>query len=176
MAVCSCLMKSQAHRTGYVCQIPHRAGTSHEPRCRTSAHTSQRSWKDLSYPDLAFQILSLYISPSEIPPQDLKAIIDRSYSTFRADDVVPLTHLQDNLYLLELFHGPSYSFKDCALQFLGNLFEYFLVRKNQGKVGKGVFISGHRTVGTSANEAIARHHLTVVGATSGDVSCPTSSI
>ncbi|KAL5356740.1 tryptophan synthase beta subunit-like PLP-dependent enzyme [Aspergillus floccosus] len=109
-----------------------------------------RNWKDLSYPDLAFQILSLYISPSEIPPQDLKAIIDRSYSTFRADDVVPLTHLQDNLYLLELFHGPSYSFKDCALQFLGNLFEYFLVRKNQGKVGKD------------------RHHLTVVGATSGD--------
>ncbi|GAB1215644.1 hypothetical protein ATERTT37_004836 [Aspergillus terreus] len=98
-----------------------------------------RSWKDLSYPDLAFQILSLYISPSEIPPQDLKAIIDRSYSTFRADDVVPLTHLQDNLYLLELFHGPSYSFKDCALQFLGNLFEYFLVRKNKGKVGKAIY-------------------------------------
>ncbi|KAF9886939.1 threonine synthase [Aspergillus nanangensis] len=110
-----------------------------------------QSWKDLSYADLAFQIFSLYISPSEIPPNDLKAIIDRSYSTFRADEVVPLVHLQDdNLYLLELFHGPSYSFKDCALQFLGNLFEYLLVRKNQGKEGKD------------------RHHLTVVGATSGD--------
>ncbi|KAL6701497.1 tryptophan synthase beta subunit-like PLP-dependent enzyme [Trichoderma pleuroticola] len=109
-----------------------------------------RNWKDLSYAELAFEILSLYISRSEIPADDLKAIIDRSYSTFRAEDVAPLTHLEDNLYLLELFHGPSYSFKDCALQFLGNLFEYFLVRKNQGKVGK------------------ERHHLTVVGATSGD--------
>ena len=75
---------------------------------------SQQSWKDLSYADLAFRILSLYISPDEIPSADLKDIIDRSYSTFRAQDVVPLEHLHDNLYLLELFHGPSYSFKDCA--------------------------------------------------------------
>ncbi|KAK1145891.1 hypothetical protein N8T08_003837 [Aspergillus melleus] len=110
-----------------------------------------QSWKDLSYADLALKILSLYISPSEIPTEDLKGIIDRSYSTFRAEDITPLVHLQnDNLYLLELFHGPSYSFKDCALQFLGNLFEYLLVRKNQGKQTKD------------------KHHLTVVGATSGD--------
>ncbi|WEW56230.1 threonine synthase [Emydomyces testavorans] len=99
-----------------------------------------RSWKDLSYADLAFRIFRLYISSCEIPGDDLKSIIDRSYSTFRAKDVTPLVHLQDNnLYLLELFHGPSYSFKDCALQFLGNLFEYFLVRKNRGKEGKGGF-------------------------------------
>ncbi|EEY15445.1 threonine synthase [Verticillium alfalfae VaMs.102] len=49
-----------------------------------------------------------------------------------------------------LFHGPTFAFKDVALQFLGNLFEYFLVRKNEGKTGRD------------------RHHLTVVGATSGD--------
>ncbi|PYH88973.1 threonine synthase [Aspergillus ellipticus CBS 707.79] len=110
-----------------------------------------QSWKDLSYPELALKIFSLYISTSEIPTEELKGIIDRSYSTFRAEDVVPLVHLKDdNLYLLELFHGPSYSFKDCALQFLGNLFEFLLVRKNQGK------------------EAKDKHHLTVVGATSGD--------
>ncbi|KAI0857560.1 tryptophan synthase beta subunit-like PLP-dependent enzyme [Xylaria cubensis] len=113
--------------------------------------TNWQEWKDLSYTELAFRIFSLYISPDEIPADDLKALIERSYSTFRADNVAPLVHLQDNnLYLLELFHGPSYSFKDCALQFLGNLFEYFLVRRNQGKEGKD------------------RHHLTVVGATSGD--------
>ncbi|KAF2971978.1 hypothetical protein GQX73_g1579 [Xylaria multiplex] len=110
-----------------------------------------QEWKDLPYTELAFRIFSLFISTDEIPSDDLKAIIERSYSTFRADNVAPLVHLQDNnLYLLELFHGPSYSFKDCALQFLGNLFEYFLVRKNRGKEGKD------------------RHHLTVVGATSGD--------
>ncbi|KAI0596073.1 tryptophan synthase beta subunit-like PLP-dependent enzyme [Biscogniauxia sp. FL1348] len=109
-----------------------------------------QSWKDLSFPDLALEILSLYISPSEIPRDDLKGIIDRSYSTFRAPETTPLRHLHDNLYLLELFHGPTFAFKDVALQFLGNLFEYFLVRKNAGKTGA------------------ERHHLTVVGATSGD--------
>ena len=45
--------------------------------------------------------------------------------------------LADSLYLLELFHGPTFAFKDVALQFLGNLFEYFLVRKNRGKTGRG---------------------------------------
>lgn len=110
------------------------------------------SWKDLSFADLAYNVLSLYISPSEIPAQDLKDIIRRSYSTFRAPDITPLVTLNEkkNLYLLELFHGPTFAFKDVALQFLGNLFEYFLVRRNKGK-------TGHE-----------RHHLTVVGATSGD--------
>ncbi|KAH9893686.1 threonine synthase [Xylariomycetidae sp. FL2044] len=112
--------------------------------------TNWQSWKDLSFPDLALEILSLYIAPSEIPREDLKGIIDRSYSTFRAPETTPLRHLHDNLYLLELFHGPTFAFKDVALQFLGNLFEYFLVRKNVGKSGTD------------------RHHLTVVGATSGD--------
>ncbi|KAH6860859.1 threonine synthase, partial [Alternaria rosae] len=109
-------------------------------------------WKNLSFADLAFEIFSLYISPSEIPAADLKDIIHRSYSTFRAQDVVPTVTLdkQKNIHLLELFHGPTFAFKDVALQFLGNLFEYFLVRKNQGKTGRD------------------REHLTVIGATSGD--------
>ena len=107
-------------------------------------------WSKLSFSDLAFEILSLYISPSEIPSADLKEIINRSYSTFRAPETTPLVSLTNKLYLLELFHGPTFAFKDVALQLLGNLFEYFLVRRNKGKTGKD------------------RHHLTVVGATSGD--------
>lgn len=95
------------------------------------------SWKDLSFADLAYNILSLYISPAEIPAEDLKDIINRSYSTFRHESVTPLKHLQDKLYLLELFHGPTFAFKDVALQFLGNLFEYFLTRRNVGRVGRG---------------------------------------
>ncbi|KAI9849459.1 MAG: threonine synthase [Sclerophora amabilis] len=107
-------------------------------------------WQDHSFSELAYEILSLYISPSEIPPADLKDIIARSYSTFRTPDVTPLIRLDEKLYLLELFFGPTYAFKDVALQFLGNLFEYFLVRRNKDATGK------------------ERHRLTVVGATSGD--------
>ena len=112
----------------------------------------ESEWRDLSFEDLAFRIMSLYVSESEIPANDLKDIIKRSYSTFRDPERTPLVELdgKKNLHLLELFHGPTLAFKDVALQFLGNLFEYFLVRKNQGKEGKD------------------RHHLTVIGATSGD--------
>ncbi|PLN83228.1 threonine synthase [Aspergillus taichungensis] len=112
----------------------------------------ESEWRDLSFEDLAFQIMSLYVSSSEIPPEDLKDIIKRSYSTFRHPERTPLVELdaKKHLHLLELFHGPTFAFKDVALQFLGNLFEYFLIRKNKGKEGKD------------------RHHLTVIGATSGD--------
>jgi threonine synthase len=103
---------------------------------------------------LAFEILSLYISPSEIPAADLKDIIHRSYATFRAPETTPLVHLNDNTYLLELFHGPTFAFKDVALQFLGNLFEYFLVRKNEGKTGRGRL--------TPCNATLSRISLSLV--------------
>lgn len=95
----------------------------------------------------------LYISPDEIPDADLKELINRSYSTFRHPDIAPLKELdaEKGLYVMELFHGPTFAFKDVALQFVGNLFEYFLVRKNK-----------------DVKEGDKRHHLTVVGATSGD--------
>ncbi|KAF1996870.1 threonine synthase-like protein [Amniculicola lignicola CBS 123094] len=110
------------------------------------------NWKDLSFEELAYEIFSLYISPSEIPSADLKTIIHKSYSTFRAKNITPIVTLdkEKNVHLLELFHGPTFAFKDVALQFLGNLFEYFLVRRNEGKEGRN------------------REHLTVIGATSGD--------
>ena len=109
-------------------------------------------WLYWSFEELAFRIFSLYISPDEIPPADLRRVVDRSYSTFDTPDITPLVTLDEGqqLSLLELFHGPTFAFKDVALQFLGNLFEYFLVRRNQGKTGQ------------------EREHLTVIGATSGD--------
>lgn len=62
-----------------------------------------------------------------------------------------MNKLTDTIYVLELFHGPTFAFKDVALQLLGNLFEFFLKRRNQGK---------------APNEKPEK--LTVVGATSGD--------
>ncbi len=118
-----------------------------------NARSQYLEWKDLSFSDLAFQVMRLYINESEILDQELMSIVDRSYSTFRHPETVPVIKLdeQKNLHLLELFHGPTFAFKDVALQFLGNLFEFFLVRKNK-----------HLEAEKS------RHHLTVIGATSGD--------
>lgn len=112
----------------------------------------QTTWASLSFRQLALEICSLFISPDEIPREDLQELVDRSYGSFRHQpDVAPLHKLTDRQYILELFHGPTYAFKDVALQFVGNLFEYFLQRRNRGK-----------------KEGEARDRLTVVGATSGD--------
>ncbi|KAG0340136.1 threonine synthase [Podila horticola] len=108
-------------------------------------------WAHLSFQELALEVLSLYIDSSEIPREDLKDLVDRSYATFRHSDITPLHKVKDGLYILELFHGPTFAFKDVALQFVGNLFEYFLKRKNAG-----------------IENPADRHKITVVGATSGD--------
>ena len=83
------------------------------------------SWQGLSYQDLAFEVMTRFID--DIPVSDLKALIKRSYEPFDHPDIAPLVHL-DGLHILELFHGPTLAFKDIALQFLGNLFEYLLRR------------------------------------------------
>ncbi|MFA6815537.1 MAG: threonine synthase [Lentisphaeria bacterium] len=85
-------------------------------------------WKTLSYPELAFHIIRLFTG-NDIPDPDLKKIIQKSYATFTADDVVPVKKLADKLYFAELFHGPTLAFKDIALQFLGNVFEYILQQR-----------------------------------------------
>lgn len=110
-------------------------------------------WKDLTFEQLAFNIMREYIAESEIPNDDLRSLVEKSYSTFRAEDITPLKSLdaKSGLYILELFHGPTYAFKDVALQFVGNLFEYFLVRRNAG-----------------ITDPSKREKITVVGATSGD--------
>lgn len=95
----------------------------------------------LPYPELALKIMQPFIG-DEIPHADLKRLIDESYATFRHTAIAPLKQLGPNEFLLELFHGPTLAFKDFALQFLGRVLEYFLLR-------------GNRT-------------LTVIGATSGD--------
>jgi threonine synthase len=85
------------------------------------------SWQKLTYAELAFEVMSRFVD--DIPSSNLKDIINRSYATFTAEEVTPLVH-KGGLHILELFHGPTLAFKDVALQFLGNLFEYLLA-KNQ---------------------------------------------
>ncbi len=79
-------------------------------------------WENLSYPELAFEVMNLF---TDFPEDDLRTIIQKSYSTFRDDDITPLVEV-GGIHILELFHGPTLAFKDLALQFLGNLFEYIL--------------------------------------------------
>ncbi len=92
------------------------------------------------YTELAFTIFKRFIG-NDIPDNDLRELIKKSYKTFSTDLVAPLQEV-DRLYIQELFHGPTLAFKDVALQFLGNLFEYLLQQQ--------------------------KHSLNIIGATSGD--------
>jgi threonine synthase len=103
------------------------------------------TWRFLSYPELAFEVVSLFAT--DIPPADLRAIVGKSYTreAFGQAAIVPMTSLeslQPGLSLLGLSNGPTLAFKDLAMQLLGNLFEYALAKTGG--------------------------HLNIVGATSGD--------
>jgi threonine synthase len=78
------------------------------------------------YPELAFAVLSQFIT--DIAPEDLRAIVSRTYTaaTFGDPRITPLTTLEPGLHLLHLSNGPTLAFKDVALQLLGNLFEHVL--------------------------------------------------
>jgi threonine synthase len=82
-----------------------------------------KAMEQFTYQELANEIISYYVD-GEIPENELKHLIEKSYSTFRDPEVTPVKKVRDNMYVLELFHGPTFAFKDVALQFLGNLYAY----------------------------------------------------
>ncbi len=88
-------------------------------------------WRALSYPELAFEIVSLFAT--DISAADLKAIVDKTYTKeiFGSDDITPLKTLEPGLHILELSNGPTLAFKDVAMQLLGNLFEYVLEKRGE---------------------------------------------
>lgn len=106
-----------------------------------SAETLE-SWRGLPYADLAFEVLSRFAT--DIPAEDLRRLTRAAYTPqiFNSEDIVPLRPLNDGLSLLGLSEGPTLAFKDMAMQFLGQVFEYVLTQR-----------------GTTLN---------IVGATSGD--------
>src|SRR4051794_24361216 len=104
-----------------------------------------QAMSQLSYEELAYEIISYYVD-GEIPDDELKKLIEKSYATFRHPEVTPVKQLKDNMYVLELFHGPTFAFKDVALQFLGNLYSYI-----SKKTGETINILGATSGDTGAS-------------------------
>jgi threonine synthase len=95
----------------------------------------------LPYAELAARIIALFAGEA-FPADALRALAAAAYRAFSHPAVAPLVQLDERLWLLELFHGPTLAFKDIALQLLARLFDAALARRRQ--------------------------RVTVVGATSGD--------
>jgi len=81
------------------------------------------AWGDLRYGDLAFEVVRLFAT--DIPTDDLRGLVTRAYGEAFVPEVAPVVSAGET-FVLELWHGPTMSFKDVALQLLGNLFEYIL--------------------------------------------------
>ena len=115
------------------------------------------AWSRLPYEELAFEVIRLFAD--DIPAGDLRAIVRKSYATFRpvppapdqawtGPEPVPVRPAGP-VHLVELYHGPTLAFKDVALQFLGNLFEYVL-----GETGRRLNV----VVATSGDTGSAAIH------------------
>jgi threonine synthase len=100
-----------------------------------------RALRGLPYADLAAHLIGLFAAPS-IDGDTLRRLCRDAYAGFTHPATVPLVQLDTNLFVQELFHGPTFAFKDLALQLVGRLFELVLERE--------------------------RKRVTIVGATSGD--------
>jgi Threonine synthase len=105
--------------------------------------------KKLNYNELSTEIINLF-SSDFISKDELSSLIEKSYSTFREKEVVKLSNVGE-IKLLELFHGPTLAFKDVAMQFIGNLYEYYL-SKNKKKINIIVATSGD--TGAAAIDAV----------------------
>ena len=94
-----------------------------------------------SYAELAADLVGRFAGDA-FSAVELRRFATAAYGEFRHAAVAPLVQLDHQLWLLELFHGPTLAFKDLALQFVGRLLDAAVARR--------------------------REHVTIIGATSGD--------
>ncbi|KRE18021.1 threonine synthase [Bosea sp. Root381] len=107
----------------------------------TLGHDEIAGLSGKSYAQVAERIVGA-LADGDIEDTALKTMIAEAYATFRHPAVCPLTQIGDNLFVLELFHGPTLAFKDVAMQLLGRLMDHVLKLRGE--------------------------RATIVGATSGD--------
>ncbi|MFS2242997.1 threonine synthase [Microbacterium sp. OR16] len=94
---------------------------------QVDAETLER-WRALTYPQLATEVLSLFAT--DIPREDLARMTAAAYAGF-PDAVVPLRSIGGGLTIVGLSEGPTLAFKDMAMQFLGQVLEYVLEKKDR---------------------------------------------
>lgn len=105
---------------------------------------------------MSFQEISYHVADAffgeDIPADDLREIV---YDTLSFD--APVVKVKDNIYSLELFHGPTLAFKDVGGRFMARLLGYFLKKRGNREVNVLVATSG------DTGSAVANGFLGVEG-------------
>ena len=107
----------------------------------TLPHETIAGFAGKPYGEVAQAVLTPFVG-DDLDAATLAGMIEAAYAPFRHAAIAPLQQIDANLFVLELFHGPTLAFKDLAMQLLARLMEHALTRRGQ--------------------------HATIVGATSGD--------
>lgn len=84
--------------------------------------------KSLSYKELAYKIFTIF--GMDISDASLKKALDR-YDSFDSTDSAPLAKIEEDLFVCELYHGPTRAFKDMALQPFGSIFSDLAKEQDQ---------------------------------------------
>lgn len=107
----------------------------------TFSETDIAGLRGLTYAEMAVRVMAPFVGDT-VGRDDLTRIVTETYAGFEHKAVAPLKQLDRNLWMMELFHGPTLAFKDYAMQFLGRMFDHVLKQRGE--------------------------RVTIVGATSGD--------
>ena len=115
-------------------------------------------WRELlaaeGYAALAAEVVKLFVD--DIPPAIVEKLTAQAYTTekFASDEIVPVTKLEDGLWLAHLSEGPTAAFKDMAMQLLGELFEFELTRR-----GEEINILGATSGDTGSSAELSLIHI-----------------
>jgi threonine synthase len=105
----------------------------------------------LSFQEISYRVADSFFG-EDVPADTLKQIV---YNTLNFD--TPLVKVNDNIYSLELFHGPTLAFKDVGARFMARLLAYFIHREEKKRVNVLVATSG------DTGSAVANGFLGVEG-------------
>ena len=106
-----------------------RMGSFCSKKYKKLTHSQLVEISKLNYEKLAFEITKLFIGINDIDQNDYKQICEKTYSENFGREIISLNKLEENEFILNLYHGPTFAFKDFALQLLGNLYDHVLKKE-----------------------------------------------
>ena len=109
--------------------------------------------QNMTFQEVAYNVADAFFG-EDVPAEDLRRIV---YDTLAFD--CPVVPVNDNIYSLELFHGPTLAFKDVGARFMARLLQYFIKKDNAGKGEVNVLVATSGDTGS----AVANGFLGVDG-------------